>query len=157
MCHDNICLVHTHCRMFHIKTWQKISCLVQKKLPLYFTCERAIRRILYFTHTLRLYSIQRKLLNSKTIWWYCRCAVCARIWDCAIFCAILHIYDYCESQVKKQESEFNKKWCINTYFAWESTGQITAQFLFGSITELLCFYNATMTAKKHSSRYFKDQ
>ena len=60
-------------------------------LPLYFTCKRDMRCILYFTHVLRLYSIQWTLLNSKPILWYLRRAVWARILYCAIFCAILHI------------------------------------------------------------------
>ena len=62
-------------------------------LPLYFTCKCSIRRIMSFTHALRLYSIQRTLLNSKTIWWYWCRAVCARIWYCAIFCEIQNISD----------------------------------------------------------------
>ena len=60
-------------------------------LQLYFTCERDIRRILYFTHALQLYSIRRTLLDSKPIWWYRQRTVCTWLWDCAIFCTILHI------------------------------------------------------------------
>ena len=62
-------------------------------LPLYFTCKRAIRHILSFTHALWLYNLRLTLLTSKPIWWYWRRAVCAWIWNRAMFCVILHISD----------------------------------------------------------------
>ena len=60
-------------------------------LLLYFTCEHSIIHILYFTHTLRLYNLRRTLLTSKLILWYCRRAVCTRIWDHTKLCTIQYI------------------------------------------------------------------
>ena len=79
-----------HYIMFHTWTCQKYILYCTQTLPLYFMSKRAIRYMLSFTHTVRLYYIRRTLLNSKKIWWYQRRAVCTWIWDRAIFCAILH-------------------------------------------------------------------
>ena len=86
------CLVQLYCHMFHVWTYQKDILSCTHTLPLYFMYKSSIRHILSLTHVARLYYIRRTLLNSNQFWWYCWCAVCARIWDCAIFCAILYIY-----------------------------------------------------------------
>ena len=91
-CHKTYHVLYTHTTL--CSTWENaIKCILSCKhaIPLYFTCECARRRILSFTHSLRLYYIRQTLLNSKTIWWYRQHVVCARIWYCEIFCAIPYI------------------------------------------------------------------